>query len=73
VNVFRWIGELGYYYDINRLAYYLRARPYSPALARFLSRDPIGYRGSEWNQYEYVASSSLNGVDPTGLVVCKCQ
>ena len=35
-NPFRWVGRLGYYYDIDRLAYYLRARSYSPKLARFL-------------------------------------
>jgi RHS repeat-associated protein len=67
VNVFRWVGELGYYYDINRVAYYLRARPYSPAIARFLSQDPIGFEGSPWNLYEYVGSVPSNSVDPRGL------
>jgi RHS repeat-associated protein len=70
VNVFRWVGELGYYYDINRLAYYLRARPYNPALARFLSQDPIGFVGSPWNLYEYVRSSPVNIQDPSGLQDC---
>jgi len=31
-----------------------------------LSRDPIGYKGSEWNLYEYVNANPLVKVDPTG-------
>jgi RHS repeat-associated protein len=65
-NVFRWVGELGYYYDIDRSAYYLRARHYSPALARFLSQDPIGFEGSKWNLYEYVGSRPIGRADPGG-------
>lgn len=41
INAFRWIGQLGYYFDIDRGAYHLRARSYSPQLARFLSEDPL--------------------------------
>lgn len=67
VNVFRWVGELGYYYDVDRQAYYLRARPYSPELARFLSQDPIGFEGSPWNLYEYGRGSPSGNVDPNGL------
>ncbi len=68
VNVFRWVGELGYYFDVDRDAYYLRARPYRPALARFLSQDPIGFEGSEWNLYEYAINNPLMNSDPTGLI-----
>jgi uncharacterized protein RhaS with RHS repeats len=39
----------------------------SPSAGRFLTRDPIGYEGSEWGLYEYVDSSPLVYVDPTGL------
>jgi RHS repeat-associated protein len=67
VNVFRWVGELGYYFDIDRLAYYLRARPYSPKLARFLSIDPTGFDGSPRNLYEYVLGNPTNWVDPLGM------
>ena len=65
-NVFRWVGELGYYLDIDRLAYYLRARPYNPAVARFLCQDPLGFHGSPWNLYEYVRSNPTFFVDPAG-------
>jgi RHS repeat-associated protein len=66
VNVFRWVGELGYYYDIDRLAYYLRARPYNPAIARFLSQDPTGSIGSQWNLFEYVVGNPINLSGPSG-------
>ncbi len=68
VNVFRWVGELGYYFDVEREAYYLRARPYNLALARFLSRDPIGFEGSPWNLYQYASSMPTVLVGPTGAV-----
>ena len=32
----------------------------------FLTRDPIGYRGSEWDLYEYCDSSPHGKTDPTG-------
>ena len=65
-NVFRWVGEKGYYFDVDRSAYSLSARHYSPKQGRFLSNDPIGFKGSEWNLYEYVSSSPINGSDPSG-------
>ena len=67
-NVFRWVGRLGYYYDIDRLAYYLRARPYSPKLARFLSYDPIGVAGG-LNLFGYVNNRMVRLVDPSGKAV----
>ena len=80
-NPFRWVGKLGYYYDLDRLAYYLRARPYSPKLARFLSYDPIGIAGG-WNLFGYTGNRPLVMVDPGGweptpspkptLVKCNC-
>ena len=64
-NTFRWVGKLGYYWDTDRLVYYLRARPYSPKLARFLSYDPIGVAGG-LNLFGYVGNKPLVLVDPGG-------
>ena len=68
-NVFRWVGKLGYYYDVDRLAYYLRARPYSPKLARFLSYDPIGVAGG-LNLFGYVNNRASVIKDPSGYLQC---
>src|SRR5579859_4870525 len=45
--------------------YFYRARYYNPALQRFISEDPIGFRGGI-NKYSYVANNSLNWVDAFG-------
>lgn len=46
--------------------YYYRARYYSPALQRFISRDPIGFNGGSTNLYSYVLNSPTNLRDPSG-------
>jgi RHS repeat-associated protein len=71
VNPFRWVGEVGYYYDVDRLAQYVRARTYNPKLARWLSRDPLGLGGNEFNLYRYAMNSPSVGIDPSGRVVAK--
>ena len=49
--------------------FYFRNRYYHAQLGRFVSRDPIGYEGSEWNLYEYVDGRPLFALDPDGLFV----
>ena len=46
-----------------------RNRYYHPSLGRWISRDPIGYEGSEWNLYEYVTSMPTIEVDSAGLSI----
>ena len=48
--------------------YYYRARYYDPELGRFISEDPIGFKGGI-NFYAYVGNNPLIGNDPSGLVV----
>ncbi len=50
----------------NRTRWYYRHRCLSAQLGRFLSRDPIGYEGSERDLYHYSQSSPLRYVDPNG-------
>jgi len=46
--------------------YYYRARYYDPKIGRFISEDPIGFRGGV-NFYAYVGNRPTNAVDPFGL------
>jgi RHS repeat-associated protein len=65
VNPFKYIGRLGYYYDVDLVQYYLRARSYDPSSGRFINRDPLGHITGP-NLYLYVSASPLNWADPAG-------
>ena len=47
--------------------YHFRARWMSGLTGRFLTRDPMKYKGSPWDLYEFVDSRALHLVDPLGL------
>jgi len=47
--------------------YYYRARYYHPALARFITQDPMGFGGGQTNLYAYVANNPLKFSDSLGL------
>jgi RHS repeat-associated protein len=68
VNPFRYVGCVGYYYDVDLATHYIRARHYSPVLGRFLSRDPIGVTAQS-NRYGYCSNNPTKNVDPSGLDV----
>ena len=87
VNPFRWVGNVGYYFDTATGLFYIRARTYQPTTARWTSvdplfamlalsgmrtRDPIGYWGGA-NLYTYVNAHSLVATDPTGLYQANVQ
>ena len=59
----RWPGH---YLDDETGLHYNRYRYYDPALGRYLTPDPIGYRGSEVNLYAY-CTNPLVQVDVLGL------
>jgi len=56
-------GFTGYYLDAETGIYYARARMYSPAMGRFIGRDPLGYVDG---YSEYGAFFAPNGLDPMG-------
>ncbi|NLZ83903.1 MAG: RHS repeat-associated core domain-containing protein, partial [Clostridiales bacterium] len=60
-NRYTYNGEQ--YYKISE-QYYLRARYYNPALARFTQEDE--YRGDGLNLYAYVGNNPVMYVDPSG-------
>ena len=45
---------------------YYRARYYNPQTGRFLSEDPIHFRGLDLNLYRYVENQPLIKKDPSG-------
>ena len=69
-NWFRYVGQLGYYYDTDLSGYHLRAQIYDPALGLFLTRDPAGMirNGAAINLYRYARNSPPRWSDPSGLV-----
>ncbi|MEN6457703.1 MAG: RHS repeat-associated core domain-containing protein [Thermoguttaceae bacterium] len=62
--------------DVATSLYYYRARYYDASLERFISRDPIGYKGG-MNLYEYCRDNPIILTDPLGLESssdpCNCE
>lgn len=54
-------------YDAETGMYYYRARYYDPNSGRFISKDPIGFKGGDVNLYRYVGNNPINIIDPFGL------
>ena len=66
-NRFTWVGKQGYYDDREEGLYFLRARYYDPAAARFLSPDPRAFGAGDANLYRYAGNDPVNKTDPNGL------
>ena len=45
---------------------YYRARYYDPKIGRFISEDPVSFRGGDPNFYAYVWNNPTGYIDPTG-------
>jgi len=45
---------------------------YAPSIGRFISRDPIAYKGSPGNLYQFVRSNPIVFSDPTGKDRYRC-
>ena len=71
VNPMRFGGQVGYWRDLaDRL--YVRARHLRSDLGRWMSRDPIGFEGGDWNLYRYVGNEPVVDRDPSGFAVKFC-
>jgi len=53
-------------YDSGTSLYYAQARYYSPAIGRFINRDPMGFDAGDPNLYRYVSNSPTNETDAGG-------
>ena len=58
---------MGREYDPESGLYYYRYRMYDPGTGRFMSEDPIGFRGGDTNLHRFVKNAPINFVDPFGL------
>jgi RHS repeat-associated protein len=54
-------------WDATLRLHHFRARWMSPSAGRFLTRDPMGFNGSEFNLYEYCSGNPPITTDPLGL------
>ena len=63
---FQYVGSKGYYKDSTTRTN-VRARNFNVNLGRWMTQDPIGFHGGDWNLYRYVGNSPTVWVDPSGL------
>ena len=64
---FRWVGQLGYYRDLESASYWVRTRAFHPGIARWKSIDPLGFLAGI-NRFEYAYNRPIFAVDPSGLL-----
>jgi len=61
------IGFAGGLYDQDTGFVHFGARDYDPVVGRWISKDPILFRGRQANLYLYVGNDPINRIDPAGL------
>lgn len=67
-----WIGEAGYYYDVETGLFSVRERPYEPDNGRWTTVDPLEFVET-LNRYLYAQNAPLAHIDPSGLACCKVK
>ncbi len=60
----------GQYYDAESGLHYNWHRYYDPKTGRYVTGDPIGLEGGEFNLYVYVQNNPIKKIDPKGLKGC---
>ena len=66
-NINQPVTFTGREYDSETGMYFYRARYYDPKAGRFVTKDPIGFKGGI-NVYAYVKNNPVNKIDPWGLI-----
>ena len=64
---FQPFGFAGGIYDRDTGLVHFGARNYNPGTGRWISKDPIVFKGEDTNFYGYVLSDPVNVIDPIGL------
>jgi len=66
------VGYTGHKFDKDLGLSYMQARYYDPAIGRFYSNDPIGFRDvHSFNRYAYANNNPYKYTDPTGMAPCE--
>ncbi len=61
------IGYAGHKFDTDLGLSYMQQRYYDPSIGRFISNDPLGFRGvHSFNRYAYANNNPYKFVDPDG-------
>jgi RHS repeat-associated protein len=60
-------------YDTETGLYFYRARYYDPKAGRFITKDPIGFAGGDYNLYVYAGNNPLSAIDPSGMELISLQ
>jgi len=66
-----YVGNWGYYRQVDRLLDYVRARNTQPDMGRWMTKDPAG-EDSDRSLYAYALNSPVLRVDPSGLRIGDC-
>lgn len=64
---FQPFGFAGGLYDADTGLVHYGARDYDSHTGRWITKDPVGFRGFDTNLYSYVWSDPINITDPSGL------
>jgi RHS repeat-associated protein len=67
-NSLKYVGRQGYLALPDLTQYFARARYFTPLAARWLSYDPIGLAGQDFNTFRYVSNNPINLTDPSGTI-----
>jgi RHS repeat-associated protein len=65
-NISQPFTYTGREFDPETGMYFYRARYYDPKVGRFVTKDPIGFKGGI-NVYAYVSNNPVNRIDPLGF------
>ena len=68
---FQYVGTRGYRQD-SASKTYVRARVLDTPKGRWVTQDPIGFVGGDWNLYRYVANMPERLIDITGTATYQC-
>ncbi|PWT88373.1 MAG: hypothetical protein C5B54_10720 [Acidobacteria bacterium] len=76
-NEFSFLGTQPFNYTAREIApsglIYNRARFNNPVIGRFISEDPVLWRGGSSNFYPYTGNDPVNFIDPLGLINWETQ